>query len=73
VAKAAVISAVPPLMLQTAANPGGLPIEKFDEIRRGSPLSEAGQERDPKDLLRRTPRPRGDAQSSAQRRSAGIP
>ena len=36
VAKAALISAVPPLMLKTAANPGGLPIEVFDEIRRGS-------------------------------------
>ena len=34
--KAALISAVPPLMLKTAANPGGLPIEKFDEIRLGS-------------------------------------
>lgn len=33
VAKAALISAVPPQMLETAANPGGLPIEKFDEIR----------------------------------------
>ena len=36
VAKAALISAVPPLMLKTAANPSGLPIEKFDEIRQGS-------------------------------------
>ena len=36
VAKAALISAVPPLMLKTADNPGGLPIEKFDEIRQGS-------------------------------------
>ena len=36
VSKAALISAVPPLMLKTAANPGGLPIETFDEIRRGS-------------------------------------
>ena len=35
-AKAALISAVPPLMLKTTANPGGLPIEKFDEIRHGS-------------------------------------
>ena len=35
-AKVALISAVPPLMLKTAANPGGLPIEKFDEIRLGS-------------------------------------
>jgi non-heme chloroperoxidase len=35
VAKAVLIGAVPPLMLQTPANPGGLPIEKFDEIRAG--------------------------------------
>jgi non-heme chloroperoxidase len=35
-AKAALISAVPPLMLKTAANPGGLPIEAFDAIRSGS-------------------------------------
>lgn len=36
VAMAALISAVPPLMLKTAANPDGLPIEKFDEIRQGA-------------------------------------
>jgi len=36
VAKAALISAVPPLMLKTAGNPGGLPMEKFDAIRQGS-------------------------------------
>lgn len=36
VAKVALISAVPPLMLKTVANPGGLPREVFDEIRRGS-------------------------------------
>jgi non-heme chloroperoxidase len=35
VAKAVLISAVPPLMLKTAANPGGLPIEVFDQIRTG--------------------------------------
>ena len=35
VAKAALISAVPPLMLKTAVNLGGLPIEKFDKIRLG--------------------------------------
>jgi non-heme chloroperoxidase len=35
VAKAVLISAVPPLMLKTAANPGGLPIEAFDAIRKG--------------------------------------
>ena len=33
VAKAVLIGAVPPLMLNTAANPGGLPIETFNEIR----------------------------------------
>jgi len=36
VAKAALIAAVPPLMLKTAANPGGLPMAKFDEIRLAS-------------------------------------
>jgi non-heme chloroperoxidase len=36
VAKVALISAVPPLMLKTAANPAGLPIEVFDGIRLGS-------------------------------------
>jgi non-heme chloroperoxidase len=35
-AKVALISAVPPLMLKTAANPGGLPMEVFDGIRQGS-------------------------------------
>jgi non-heme chloroperoxidase len=35
-AKAALVSAVPPLMLKTAANPGGLPIAVFDKIRLGS-------------------------------------
>lgn len=33
VAKAVLISAVPPLMLKTAANPAGLPIEEFDKLR----------------------------------------
>jgi len=35
VAKAVLIGAVPPLMLRTAANPGGLPMEAFDAIRAG--------------------------------------
>ena len=35
VAKAVLIGSVTPLMLQTPANPKGLPIEKFDEIRAG--------------------------------------
>ena len=33
VAKAAIISAVPPLMVRTDANPGGLPKEVFDEFQ----------------------------------------
>src|SRR3981081_3779011 len=35
VSKAVLVSAVPPLMLKTAANPAGLPIDAFDEIRAG--------------------------------------
>jgi non-heme chloroperoxidase len=35
VAKAVLIGAVPPIMLKTAANPGGLPLEAFDQIRAG--------------------------------------
>jgi non-heme chloroperoxidase len=35
VAKAVLIGAVPPLMLKTPANPGGLPMETFDQIRAG--------------------------------------
>ncbi len=34
-AKAVLISSVPPLMLKTTANPGGLPIDVFDGIRAG--------------------------------------
>ncbi len=35
VAKAVLVSAVPPLMLKTPSNPGGLPIEVFDSFRKG--------------------------------------
>jgi non-heme chloroperoxidase len=35
VAKAVLIGAVPPIMLKTASNPGGLPMEVFDNIRAG--------------------------------------
>src|SRR5580692_10241018 len=35
VAKAVLIGAVPPIMLKTAANPGGLPMSVFDGIRAG--------------------------------------
>jgi non-heme chloroperoxidase len=33
VSKAVLISAIPPLMLKTPANPGGLPMEAFDQLR----------------------------------------
>jgi non-heme chloroperoxidase len=36
VARLGLISAVPPLMLRTEANPGGLPVEVFDGIRAAS-------------------------------------
>jgi non-heme chloroperoxidase len=35
VAKAVLVSAIPPLMLKTPANPEGTPIEAFDAIRQG--------------------------------------
>ncbi|MGW2034230.1 MULTISPECIES: alpha/beta fold hydrolase [Streptomyces] len=35
VAKAVLLGAIPPLMLKTEANPEGLPVEVFDEIRDG--------------------------------------
>ncbi|SEN93806.1 alpha/beta fold hydrolase [Actinacidiphila rubida] len=35
VAKAVLVGAIPPLMLKTAANPEGLPIDVFDELRHG--------------------------------------
>lgn len=35
VAKAVLIGAVPPIMVKTPSNPGGLPIEAFDQIRAG--------------------------------------
>jgi non-heme chloroperoxidase len=35
VARAVLIAAVPPIMLKTAANPEGLPMEVFDQIRAG--------------------------------------
>jgi non-heme chloroperoxidase len=41
VAKAVLIAAVTPLMLKTHANPGGLPIDVFDGIRRGVQVDRA--------------------------------
>jgi len=42
VAKAVLIGAIPPLMLQTEKNPGGLPMSAFDELRT-SMLTDRGQ------------------------------
>jgi non-heme chloroperoxidase len=36
VSKAVLISAVPPIMVKSEKNPGGLPIEVFDQIREGT-------------------------------------
>jgi non-heme chloroperoxidase len=41
VAKAVLISAVPPVMVKSAANPGGTPIEVFDDIRRNTAFNRA--------------------------------
>ena len=46
VAKAVLVAAVPPLMLKTAANPGGLPIEVFDSFRAGLAANRAQFYRD---------------------------
>jgi non-heme chloroperoxidase len=46
VAKAVLIGAVPPIMLKTAANPGGLPIEVFDGFRAGLAANRAQLYRD---------------------------
>jgi non-heme chloroperoxidase len=35
VAKAVLVGAVPPIMLKTSSNPGGLPMDVFDNIRKG--------------------------------------
>lgn len=39
VAKAVLISAVPPIMVKSDGNPGGLPIGVFDDIRKGTAFS----------------------------------
>ena len=67
VAKAALISAVPPLMVKTAANPGGLPKEVFDGLagaarrqsfanstapfRRGRSMATTGPARKPSEAV----------------------
>src|ERR1700731_1806532 len=39
VAKGVLVGAVPPLMLKTAANPEGTPLEVFDGIRKGTAIN----------------------------------
>jgi non-heme chloroperoxidase len=46
VAKLVLVSAVPPLMLKTSANPGGLPIEVFDGLRAALASNRAAFYRD---------------------------
>jgi non-heme chloroperoxidase len=46
VAGAALVSAVPPYMLKTDDNPGGVPLEVFDELRDGSTADRAQLYRD---------------------------
>ena len=46
VARAVLLGAVPPLMLKTDANPGGLPRSVFDEIREGTRRNRAQYFRD---------------------------
>jgi len=41
VSRAVLIGAVPPIMLKTDANPGGLPIEVFDQFRTGTAQNRA--------------------------------
>ena len=41
VAKAVLISAIPPLMIQTERNPGGLPLAVFDDLRAGTGFDRA--------------------------------
>ncbi len=55
VSGAVLVGAVPPLMLQTPANPGGLPMAVFDEIRAGLLKDRASGP--PATASRRSPRP----------------
>jgi non-heme chloroperoxidase len=46
VARAVLIAAVPPIMVQTAANPEGLPMQVFDDMRRAITLNRSQFYRD---------------------------
>ncbi|MFD2138100.1 alpha/beta fold hydrolase [Novosphingobium resinovorum] len=53
VAKAVLVSAVPPIMLKTEAYPGGLPIEVFDGLRATlPPIARSSSAMSPQALLR---------------------
>ena len=69
VAKAVLLGAVPPLMLKTEANPEGLPMEVFDEIRAGVAADRSQFYKDLSEpLLRRQPaRRRPSPRESATR------
>jgi non-heme chloroperoxidase len=69
VAKAVLIGAIPPLMLKTAANPGGLPIEVFDQLR-ANVVADRSQFWKDRHLLRGTlSTSRGTSPASGMRRS----
>ena len=74
VKKAVLISAVPPLMLKTADNPGGLPIEVFDGLRKGSLDNRAQLYKDiASGPFSRTPRPsRGGKRIVSPRRHSSV-
>src|SRR5689334_2958515 len=58
VARAVLIAAVPPLLLQTAANPEGLPIQVFDDMRRAITLNRSQFYRDLAPMFYGANRPR---------------
>ena len=68
VAKAVLIGAVPPLMLKTDANPGGLPIEVFDGLRAGvpSPTARSSSRTSTHAVLRLQPARREDLRGRAR-------
>ena len=69
VAKAVLVGAIPPLMLKTEANPGGLPIEVFDGIRaeRRSPTARSSSRTSPCRSTATTGRARRSPRASASR------
>ena len=73
VSKAVLIGAIPPLMLQTPANPGGLPIEVFDDIRAGVLKDRSQFFKDlSRAVLRRQPRRARPSRRASSTRSGCI-